>query len=158
MEVSLDDNGVHEYTQTIIPKPTASSAQALSRWNKYTTIARRIILEVVRDYVVSKLHGKETPFAMWKTHTNLFKSSSDARKLALRNKLKSILMYKNETIPSYLSRFIHVPNEIGGVGENVSSLNLCLYHSLTFQNPIRNIKIQLMEETSYQIRRDFGLI
>jgi len=90
MEVVLANKGVWEYTQIDIPKPTASNEQALSQWKKDKTRARRIILEGVRDDLVSKLHGNETPFAMWKTLTNLFQSSSDAKKLELRDKLGSI--------------------------------------------------------------------
>ena len=105
MEVVLNDNGVWEYTQTDIPKPTTSTAQELAQWKKDTTRARRIIMKGVRDHVVSNLHGKKTLFAMWKTLTYLFRSSSDTRKLALRDKLKKIRMQKNETIPQYLSRF-----------------------------------------------------
>jgi len=72
MEDILDDHGLWEYTQTDITKPTTSNAQALFEWKKDTTRSRRIILEGVRDNVVLNLHGKETPFAMWKTLTDLF--------------------------------------------------------------------------------------
>lgn len=87
MEVVLDDNGVWEYTQTDILKLAAPNAQALSQWKKDTTKSRRIILEGVRDHVVSNLHGKETPFSMWKNLIDLFQSSSDAKKLALTDNL-----------------------------------------------------------------------
>jgi len=62
MEVMLDDNGVLEYIKVDIPKPPTSDAQQLTQWRKDTTKARRMILEGVRDHIVSNLHGKETPF------------------------------------------------------------------------------------------------
>jgi hypothetical protein len=34
--------------------------------------ARRIILEGVRDHIFSSLHGKETPYAMWKASMDLY--------------------------------------------------------------------------------------
>jgi len=46
--------------------------------------SKRIILEGVRDHVVSNLHGKETPFAIWEALKILFERSSDAKNLALR--------------------------------------------------------------------------
>lgn len=61
---------------------------------------------------------------MWKTLTELSENGMDARKLALRDKLKKICMQKNETIPHYLSRFTQSQDEIGGVGENIPSLEL----------------------------------
>lgn len=60
-------------------------------------------MEGVKDHVVLSLHGKKTSYAMWKTLIELFKSSSYARKLQLKYKLKDIQMQKNETIVQYLS-------------------------------------------------------
>lgn len=55
-------------------------------------------MEGVRDHIVSNIHGKETPFAMWKALTKLFENSSDHRKLDLKDKPQNIKMYKNDTI------------------------------------------------------------
>lgn len=71
METVLDDNGVLEYVKIDIAKPPQSDAQQLTRWKKGVVKARIILLEGVRDYVVSNIHGKETPFSMWETLTKL---------------------------------------------------------------------------------------
>lgn len=81
-------------------------------------------MEGFRDHVVLNFHGKETAFAMCKTLTNLFQSRSDARNLALRDKLRNIRMGKNETVVQYLSRFTQVRDKLRGVGENVPSYEL----------------------------------
>ena len=60
--------------------------------------ARWIILEGVRDHIVSSLHGKETLFSMWKTLKDLYHNSSDQRKLALKDKLRRIKMEQGNTI------------------------------------------------------------
>ena len=65
------------------------------------------MLEGVKDHIVSSLHGKATPFAMWKVLTYLFQSSSDQRKLALKDKLRKIKMEKGDIIPKYLTKFVH---------------------------------------------------
>jgi len=62
IEVVLDENGVWEYTQTNILKLVALDAQALAQWKKDMENARKIIVETIRDHVVSNLHGKENPF------------------------------------------------------------------------------------------------
>ena len=59
MEVLLDDNGVLEYMKNDIPKPLPSYAQELAQWRKDTAKSRRMILEGVRDHIVS-MHGNET--------------------------------------------------------------------------------------------------
>ena len=51
---------------------------------------------------------------------NLFQSSSDHRKLALKNKLRKIKMEKCDTIPKYLTKIVQCRNELGSVGITVA--------------------------------------
>jgi len=78
--------------------------------------ARRIILEGVRDHIVSSLHGKDTTYSMWKTLKDLYQNSSDQRKLALKHKLQKIKMENSDTISTYLNKFTTCRDELGSVG------------------------------------------
>ena len=98
MEAVLDENRLLEYVKRDIAKPASLDTQNLAQWKKDVTKVRRIILEGVQDHIVSNLHGKESPSAMWQALANLFHSSSDHRKLALEGKLRNIKMQKNDTI------------------------------------------------------------
>lgn len=73
MAAILDDNGVLKYVKNYIAKHPQSNTQKLTQWKKDVSKTRRIILEGVRDHVVSNLHGKQTPFSMWKTLIELLK-------------------------------------------------------------------------------------
>ena len=73
-------------------------------------------MEGVKEHIVSSLHGKSHPFAMWKALTDIFQSSSDQRKLALKDKLRKIKMEKGDNIPKYLTKFFHYRDELGSVG------------------------------------------
>ena len=64
MEAVLDDNGLKEFIDAKIPKPASSDAAALDAWQKKTTKCRRILLEGLKDHMVSNLHGKASPFLM----------------------------------------------------------------------------------------------
>ena len=77
MEAVLEDNGLKEFIDNDVPKPTSMDAALLDAWQKKVAKTRRILLEGMRDHFVSSLHGKTTPFAMWKALTDLFQSSSD---------------------------------------------------------------------------------
>ena len=116
MEVVLKDNGLKEFVEQEIPKPAATNAQNLAEQKKCVVNARWIILEGVLDHIVSSLHGKETPHAMWKMLTDLYQNRSDQRKLALKDKLRKIKMEKGETIPKYLTKFTQCRDELGSVG------------------------------------------
>ena len=87
MEVVLEDNGLKEFIDQEIQKLASTNAQELAEWKKCVAKVRRIILEGVRDHIVSSLHGKDIPYSMWKTLKDLYQNSSDQRKLALKDKL-----------------------------------------------------------------------
>ena len=77
MEAVLEDNGMKEFIDSDIPKPGSSNAALLDAWQKKVAKTRRIVLECVKDHIVSSLHGKATPFVMWKALIDLFQSSND---------------------------------------------------------------------------------
>ena len=76
-------------------------------------------MEGVKDHIVSSLHGKDSPYLMWKVLTDLFQSKSDQRKLALKDKLRNIKMEKGDSIAKYLTKFTQCRDELGSVGVTV---------------------------------------
>jgi hypothetical protein len=106
MEVVLEDNGLKGYIDVDVPKLGATDTTNLDAWKKKVAKARRILLEGVRDHIVSSLHRKTTPYAMWKVLKDLFQNSSDHRKLAVKDKIRKIKMEKGDTIPKYLTKFV----------------------------------------------------
>lgn len=122
MEAVLDDNGMKELIEMDVPKPTdATQADA---WQNKTAKCRRILLEGVKDHIVSSLHGKATPYLMWKSLTELFQSKSDQRKLALKDKLRNIKCEKGDSMPKYLTKFTQCRDELGSVGVTVDDEDL----------------------------------
>ena len=95
--------------------PTEDS-QLLDAWKNNVAKARRILLEGVRDHIVSSLHGKETRCAKWKALIDMFQNNSDHRKLVLKDKLRKIKMEKGDTIHKYLMKFTQCRDEFGSVG------------------------------------------
>jgi len=103
MEAMLDDNGLKEFIEAEVPKPT-DTAQ-VDAWQKKTAKCRRILLKGVKDLIVSSLHGKASPYLMWKALTDLFQSKSDQRMMALKDKLRNIKYEKGDSMPKYLMKF-----------------------------------------------------
>ena len=89
MHAVLEDNGLKEFIDSDVPKPGSSDATLLDAWKKKVAKTRRIMLEGVKDHILSKLHEKATPFAMWNALIDVFQSNSNQRKLALKDKLSS---------------------------------------------------------------------
>jgi len=77
MEDVLEDNGLKDFIDQEIPKPDSTNAQELVERKKCVARVRWVILEGVRDHIVSSLHGKDTPYSMWKTLKDLYHNSSN---------------------------------------------------------------------------------
>ena len=71
----MDDNGLKDFIEADVPKPT--DAAQVDAWQKKTAKCRRILLEGMKDHIVYSLHGKASPYLMWKALTYLFQSKSD---------------------------------------------------------------------------------
>ena len=56
--------------------------------------------------------------------TDLFESSIDHRKLALKDKLKKIKIEKSDSIPKYLTKIFQCQDELGSVGVTVADDDL----------------------------------
>ena len=76
MEAVLEDNGLKEFIDSDVPKLRSSDVALLDAWQKKIAKTRRILLEGVKENIVSNLHGKATPFSMWKALIDLFQSSN----------------------------------------------------------------------------------
>ena len=87
-----------DFIDTDIPEPNQADVAQHEAWRNNVAKVRRILLEGVRDHIVSSLHGKENPYAMWKALIDLFQSRSDHKKMALKDKLRKIKMEKGDTI------------------------------------------------------------
>ena len=77
MEEILEDNNLEYLIDQEVPKAAAANATELVGWKKCVARVRRMLLEGVRDHLVSSLHGKETPFSMWKTLSDLYQNNND---------------------------------------------------------------------------------
>ena len=63
----LEDNGLKDFIDSDVHKPSSTDVALLDTWENKLAKTRKILLEGVRDHIISSLHGKSTPFAMWKS-------------------------------------------------------------------------------------------
>ena len=57
MKALLEDNGLKDFINTDISKPTSSDAATPDAWKKKVENTQRILLEGVKDHIVSSLLG-----------------------------------------------------------------------------------------------------
>jgi len=156
MEVVLDDNGLKEFIEDEVPKPT--DAAHIEAWQKKTTKCQRILLEGMKDHIVSSLHGKTSPYLMWKALTDLFQSKSNQRKLALKDKLRNIKCEKGDNMPTYLTKFTQCWDELGTVGVIVDDEELVSLTLLGLRESWYSYQDSVNSQEKLQDGRDFGRI
>ena len=88
MEAVLEDNGLKEFIDSDVPKSSSSDVALLDTWKKKVEKTRIILLEGLKDHIVSNLHGKAISYAMWKALIDLFQSRSDQRNWRLKTSLE----------------------------------------------------------------------
>ena len=156
MEAMLQDNGLKEFIDQDITKPTTSNAQNLAKWKKCVARVSWTILERVQDHIVSSLHGKETPHAMWKSLKDLFQNNGDQRKLALKDKIQKIKMEAGDSFPNYFIKFTQCLDELGSVGITVAEDDMVSLSLLRHQRVGIVITTLSMVRRSCQIGNDYG--
>ena len=84
--------------------PTATDVTTKAGYDKKNIKDERIILHAVKDHVIPHMTGKDNAYQMWDSLTRLYHSSNENRKIALREKLKSMKTIEAENVISYLTR------------------------------------------------------
>ena len=98
----LEENEVKDFALTTVPIP--DDATQLTPWRKNDVKARKILMDSVKNHLVSHLAKSETTKEMFDSLKKLFERDSASGSIALRTQLHTIKMNKLETIASYFLR------------------------------------------------------
>ena len=69
---------------------------------------KRLILDGVRDHIVSHIAAKRTTKEMWDTLSMLYEGTSEQHNMYLEDNLRCIRMQKGEHIDTFLTRIQEV--------------------------------------------------
>ena len=97
--VVLKEYNLKDYVKSVVVVPTDNDQK---KYKAEQGKAKRLILNGVRDHVVSHLQGKDTTQEMWEALSSLYEGSSEQRKMYMEQKLQQTLMQKGERVNLYL--------------------------------------------------------
>ena len=100
-----------------VPEPDAKEDKP--RWRKNDAKARRILVDSVRDHLVSQILKKTTTRNMFKTLKKILEHSSINVTLTLRNQLSNMKMTKSEDIASHFMRITELRDKLKSSGDNL---------------------------------------
>lgn len=98
----LDEYDLKAYVDNVVAVP--QGVDQLKEYRKEMAKVKRLILDGVRDHIVSHTSRKGTAKEMWDALDQLYQNASEQWKMFMQEKLRSIKMQKGEGIDPFLTR------------------------------------------------------
>jgi hypothetical protein len=96
----LDEGELWEIVENPVVPPT--DVVLFAEFQRQNKRAKRTILDVVKDYVIPHISGKDYAYQMWQSLCSLYQSPNQNRKMVLQEKLRGTKMGNVEIM--YLGR------------------------------------------------------
>ena len=84
----LEENELDSYIHEEVPIPEGDDAKALHK--KKMVMAKRIIVDSIKDHLIPQVSSLKTPKSMFDALTKLFEGKNINQKMTLRNQLKNV--------------------------------------------------------------------
>ena len=107
--------------------PLPDDATQHATWSKSDVKAPKILMDPVKNHLVSHMAKAEITKEMFDSLKKLFERDSTNRSIALRTQLHTIKMHISETIASYFTRISELRDQLGDIGETVLDRELSTY-------------------------------
>ena len=95
-------------------------------WIKNNEKAMKIIVDAVRDHIVSIVAKHATTYRMFRALENAFIINNIGRKLALKRQMNNINMNKGETINAFFMRITDLRDQLSTVSYEIDNQELSL--------------------------------
>ena len=118
----LEENGLLEIAEGKVETPT--DLVQLVAHTKKDVKAKRILVDGVKDHIITHLFGKKTTKEMWEALVKLYQSENQSTNLLLRENPRSTKMAKGDSVFTYLKMFTHIRDELAAVGEKLDEIEL----------------------------------
>ena len=107
--LNLEENEVKDFSLTTVPIP--DDATQLATWKRNDGKSRKILMDSMKNHLVSHLDKSETTKDMFESLKKLFERDSASRLISLRTQLHTIKMNKS---------VVDLRDQLGDIGEIVA--------------------------------------
>ena len=121
----LEENEVKEFALTTVP--VLDDATQLASWKRNDVKAWKILMDSVKNHLVSHLAKSKTTKEMFDSLKKLFECDSASRSIALRTQLHTIKMNRSESVASYFMRIANLRDQLGDIGETIPDIEIYTY-------------------------------
>ena len=121
----LEENKVKDFSLTTMPVPDDAIQIVAWKWNDVKV--RKILMDSMKNHLISHLAKLETAKEMFDSLKKLFKHDSASGLIALRTQLHTIMRNMSKSIASYFMRIANLRDQLGDIGETVLEREISTY-------------------------------
>ena len=92
----LQENDLDRFVKEEVKEP--EEVEAKSKYKKDMIIAKRIIVDSIKDNLIPQVSSRITPKEMFDALSSLFEGTNINSKMSLRNQLKSVKVQNSKTM------------------------------------------------------------
>lgn len=123
--MTLEENEVKDFAVKEVPFLADATQQTASR--KSDVKAQNILMDSVKNHLISVIAKKETAKEMFNVLKKLFEHDSTSISISLRTHFHSIKMNRSESVASYFTRVGELRDQLGDIGETIFDRELSIY-------------------------------
>ena len=118
----LKENDLDDYMTRDVAEPTDYNGKATYKKNQAK--AKRILFDSVKDHLIPIISPLKTAKECYHALIKWFETKNPSRKRALKGKLLSIKMTKNDTIATFFMKIFQLKDQLVAIGEKVEDDDL----------------------------------
>ena len=89
-------------------------------------IAKRIIVDSIKDNLIPQVSFMETPKEMFDALSGLFEGRNINCKMTLRNQIKSVRAQKSQSMQSYFTRVSQIKDQLESISDMVEEAKVVM--------------------------------
>jgi hypothetical protein len=113
----LAENDLSRFIKEEVEEPEDAVEKA--KHQKDSIRAQRIIVDSIKDHLISYVSSKKTPKEMFDALSKLYEGKNINRKMNLRTQLKNTKMQKGEMIQEYFFRISEIKEQLKAIGDTI---------------------------------------
>lgn len=110
----LDEYHIKDHAEKVVTVPV--DADLLKKYEEVQARDKRLIMDGVKDHVVTHIAKKNTANEMWTTLTSMYQGTSVQRRMLVENQLRLFQMHKGEEIDPFLIRLKAIRDQLAAMG------------------------------------------
>lgn len=118
----LEESDLDGYVTRAVEEPTDDAEKA--SYKKNQAKAKRFIYDSVKDHLIPIISPLKNVKECYNALVKLFEIKTPSRKRALKSKLRSIKMTKDDTIATFFTKISQLKDQLIAIGENVEDDDL----------------------------------